>query len=1465
MAIVILPGILLLLLQTNFMQTYLAKKVAGMLSDKLNTEISIGSLRVSFLLDVILEDVSVEDQHNAALLKADVLLVDINDIFFNRNRISINKIILHNSTINLVKYKGEKKFNYQFILDYFNSTDTTKPKSGESWKVWIASINLINSNFSYQDQNQELAGKGIDFNNLGITGLNAKIDNLAMIEDSIYADIYSMSFKEKSGFLVKEFSADVKISPSGVIANNLHLETAETSLSMNLELDTKSYDDFNDFINKVKISVLFKPSRIYLDDIGYFSSEFFGMNNKINVAGEVKGKISNLKGKDFQFLYGKATYFLGNFNISGLPTIESTYIHFNIRNFSTCQYDLQNFELPTSSGIKHLSLPDEVVRLGNIRFKGAFTGFYNDFVAYGDFITDMGKVSTDITLRKNHVTNQIEYDGKVATTNLNIGNILAMPGDLGFISMNATVKGSGLDADNAILNMNGTIASIDIRNYHYNNIQIEGDLAKKKFSGVVKIDDENVKLDFNGKVDYSKELPVFDVYAKIENLRLTQLHFLDLASDSLSSLSTELELNFEGNNIDNIQGTIHAENTSFVYKGEKHFMSSFLFSNTAERNGDKTLTLKSDYIDADISGNFMFNDLYLSSLKFIKDYLPSYSSWIKENLDKIPEQNFVYFIKLKNTAVLCKLFMPELTVSPNTVIKGSYNTTQSLLDLNITSALTTYQNMKFKDFFISGKTRDSKINVNIGCEQIAFTDSIGLDNVVFKSVTRNDSINYKLTWENANDEIKNSGNIIGVLSFFQRPRFELKFLEAKLVINDTTWTIDPGNEITFDSSSVNIKDLLFSTETQHLKINGTISENPADLLHINFTNFNVSDLDVLNSYTGFDFDGYLNGDVEISNIYKSSNIIADLKINDFYVNKDRLGQVVLITTWDDRNKAFTINADIIYEGTSGSNKPISISGNFFPEKKTDNFDLELDLTNFKLKLLEKYLSSFSSNFKGYATGKLKLKGTPDEPDLSGHLFLMVKGLKIDYLNENYSFTDSIIVTKNSFNFDHLVINDSYGDTAILDGRITHRNFNDMKFDLSIRPYKFQCLNTDASMNSMFYGKAYVSGLVKITGDVKNINMDIAVKTEKNTHLFIPITSESEISDNDFVRFTNKKLQLHTDDNYKVDLSGITLNMGLDVTPDAEVQIIFDSKIGDIIKAKGNGNLKLEITTLGDFNMYGDYVIEQGDYLFTLQNVINKKFIIQKGSSLKWNGSPYDAYADITAVYRVKTSLYNLNPMDADSAENKKRIDVDCLLSMKDKIFNPTITFDIDLPYSSENKKNLVRTYTATEEEMNRQIFSLLILNSFTKPDDKNIMGTVGTGLGSTSTELLSNQLSNWLSQISKRFDIGVNYRPGSQLTSEEIEVALSTQLFDDRLSIDGNVGYSGAQTGTGKTSNIVGDVSVEYKISPSGRFVLKGYNKSNTVDLLNTNAPYTQGLGIFYRREFDTFGELWNRKKKIVK
>jgi hypothetical protein len=327
-----------------------------------------------------------------------------------------------------------------------------------------------------------------------------------------------------------------------------------------------------------------------------------------------------------------------------------------------------------------------------------------------------------------------------------------------------------------------------------------------------------------------------------------------------------------------------------------------------------------------------------------------------------------------------------------------------------------------------------------------------------------------------------------------------------------------------------------------------------------------------------------------------------------------------------------------------------------------------------------------------------------------------------------------------------------------------------------------------------------------------------------------------------------------------------MDFDLTVTPESEIQMIFDSKIGDIIRGRGTGNLKFELTPQGAFYMYGDYLIDEGDYLFTLQNLINKRFRIQQGGLIRWSGDPYDADIDLRAIYRTRTSLADLamSVMQSDTSDvYRRRVPVETVLHLEDKLFNPTISFDIQIPGGDEQSREMIQRLITTEQEMNRQVFSLLILNRFT-PNPAEYNTAIGYGVGSTSSELLSNQLSNWLSQISSDFDIGVNYRPGDEISSQEIEVALSTQLFDDRVVIDGNVGVAGNHPAqTHRTSNIIGDVNIEVKITPEGKFRVKAFNRSNTFDVLNTNAPYTQGIGVFYRKEFDNISDLFRRTRRV--
>ncbi|MCX6295944.1 MAG: translocation/assembly module TamB domain-containing protein, partial [Bacteroidetes bacterium] len=426
--------------------------------------------------------------------------------------------------------------------------------------------------------------------------------------------------------------------------------------------------------------------------------------------------------------------------------------------------------------------------------------------------------------------------------------------------------------------------------------------------------------------------------------------------------------------------------------------------------------------------------------------------------------------------------------------------------------------------------------------------------------------------------------------------------------------------------------------------------------------------------------------------------------------------------------------------------------------------------------------------------------------------------------------------------------------------------------------------TTEADNSLYYGQAFVTGVVNIFGFVNNeIFIDANVKTEKVTSIdksdkvnilskteltkfYIPLGGTSEVSQNDFITFIKKDSSLKVNDSYKVSLGGLVLNFDLDMTPDAEVQLIFDQKVGDVIKARGRGNLNLKIEK-GEFKMYGDYLIENGDYLFTLQNIINKKFDLKKGGTIKWSGIPYKADLNISAVYKARAPIKIFFPEDSTNTAYKKRYPVDVGMNMTGDLLSPAIGFDIGLPTVDASTRQTILSYINNDAEVNRQVFSLLILNSFVIPYQLSNNGGGGpnvanAGFANTS-EMLSNQLSNMLSKISNDFDIGVNYRPGvTSISKDELEVALSTQLFNDKLSVEGNIGNN---TNSQNANNLVGDVNVDYKITDDGKVRVKAFNKANDNSQTTSNGAYTQGVGIFYREEFNTIGELYKQYLQTIK
>lgn len=1468
------------ILKSSPVQNYLVHTWSAYFSKQLKTEVRIGAVDFG-IWHIILEDVSIKDLHNSSMLNIDKLTLNIRNIKTKKKELILRDLTVNQALINVRKYKTDSIFNYQFLVDYFSSKDTLKKTSENKWKVILRTLNIKSSKLSYQVDNKPLIKFMFDPNHVDLTDLNIRIKNIDFSKDSIKADIKKVSFKEKNGLTLNKLSCQLLYNSNALQLKNLILNTASSHLALSILLKYNSPDDFNNFISKVYILSYFKESKLNTKDLGYFIPELYGMDDNFKISGEISGKINSIFGKYFKINYGRATEFDGNFSFKGLPDFEKTYINFNANKLHIIKKDLESFILPSNRNslnndnskpsVNHIILPDLISMLGNVKIKGNFSGYYNDFISTADITTDIGRIKTDISLKKNSASKQFEYVGKINASNFDLSKLTSL-NDFGRIDFKLNIDGSGFDTKNLMVDMTGIIDTLYFKKYKYRDISLEGGIHNQKFEGYFKVKDPNLYLDFNGIIDLTNPKPVMNFAANIQNANLNKLNLLK--SDSISKLSTLLKVNMEGDKIDNLEGELEINDTRYSIGKQIQKLDNLLFTSTKDNNSLRVIKLKSDYIDADVTGYYMFSQLYNSFSNLINAYIPSFYKIKKkkesenlENKEKVPEQNFEYTVKLKNTKALSKLFIPWLKIADSTEIKGKYNSNANTFTVKGNSSHIDLKNNRFKNCYLDAIAQNGVILLNTGCSRMFITDSLWLDNLKLGTFAKNDTLNYKISWDNHAAEKNTKADITGNISFSSAPKIFITILPSKVLINDSLWAIEKGNKIIIDSSSVSVDNFSFIFNNQRLAINGKISHNPSDKLNIEFKNFNISQLDYYMESQNIDFDGVLNADISIYDIYKAPRITSSINIKNLSFNHDKLGELNINSSYDAEKVAVYSTAELLFTGDAETVKPISLTGYYYPESKTQNFDINAKIDNLHLKWLGRYLADFASNLNGYASGDIQLKGTLADPELTGKMRLMRTKLKIDYLNTEYTLNGNIDLNKNDISFNNI---EFFGNNSIdpknskawLNGKIYHKFFNKMRLDLNIKTQNLTCLNTNASLNNLYYGTAIASGTIKITGNVDKIFMNIDARTEKGTVLTIPLTTTEELTENNFITFigNSPKSKPH---NYSVNLNGVQLNFDLDVTPDAEIQLEFDKRIGDIIRANGKGDIKLEINTNGDFNMFGDYVVEKGDYLFTLKKIINKKFIIEKGGRISWSGNPYAGTIDLKAIYNLTTAIDILRP---DLTPTNRKIPVNCNIFLTEYLLKPTINFSITFPELS-NDFSLEPYKIAIEPELNKQVFSLLVLRSFSTPSQFKGNETTSTSnaLNSNSFELLSNQFSNILSQISKDVDIGFKYRPSDQITSDQYELALKTQILNNRLLINTNLAYSADKkqqaSNSTNSSNIVGDVNVEYKLTREGQIRIKAFNKSNINEYLYVNSPYTQGVGIFYRKEFDLFKDIFRRKR----
>lgn len=1472
-----LPTIAYVVLQQKKVQAYIVRNVSAKLSAYLGTSITLTGTDIDIFNNISLYNFCVHDTASAdTILFVPELTLSLNTFTLASQFVEIKKVTLHKPDIHFY-IDSTGTINFQFIIDRLSSKGGSS--NAKPWRISVRDVNIEQSKFTLRSFYKAPHDYGIDFSDISLNPMNIKAHAFAIKDGVIDINVRELSAKDKSGFIIDHLATRLKINKKFMVYNDLEVHTGKSTIHASKVHFL--FDDFKQFRagvfgKKVKLDIVIQKSDLFSNDIAMFLPFIKDYHIRALVSGRINGTFKDLKGKDFVIDYGTHTHIKGNFNINGLPNIKQAFLHVDIKSLNTTPEDIQSIGLPYARK-GHVVLPDNFRNITYLTYQGKFTGFVNDFVAYGNITSNLGKINSDLSIRPDSMES-LKFEGQLKSTNFDLGTFIFKPEILGKITITALVKGRLLAGKEINARLDGMINNIMFKGYNYANVKVDGTLSNNNYDGAVNINDPNINADFLGKVDLTGDIPLFNFTANVRRANLYKLNFD--RSDTSSVMSVYMTANFEANNIDNLNGEIKLWNSTFQKSGKSIHLNDFLLY-TRFLNDSSRIFVRSDLADMEVSGFYRFKDLVGSFKSLTRTYLPSL---FKDYPVNFTNNNFNFNINFKNTHQVTDYFVPGLYISKDTRLKGVYNPHKKDFSFLCTIPLLQYNSKKWYNVYFNGKSSDKSFSLISGCNNLKINNNNRFDNLTLLTDVTNDTITTHVRWSNW-DSATYKGNISFKTLFHSSatrtlPLISFQLNPSEIIIRDTTWNLNSGI-IAVDSSEIHIDNIIIAHKDQVIKIGGDISKDKDKLLWASFNNVNLGNLNTILATRNIAFQGVLNGKAEVSNFYRNPLFHASLKVDSLVINNEQVGTAKINTSFNSEDRNIAIEADV-FRGSM-----VTLAANGFYGVDSKKLDFDLNLNKLKVEVFEPFVSAVFSDLHGLATGKLGLTGTLSKPLLNGGIKLQKSSFVVNYLKTQYFISNNTVpVENNSFLFKNFEVSDSKDNKAVVQGKISAENLKDLYIDLSIDAKNFECINTNEYDNSLFYGQGFASGNLTIRGMPKNIEINVnSARTEKHTRIYIPLGTKMELTESNFISLNSKKQIEVPFEQYEIDKSqsvitpdiltqqGLKLNINLEVTPDAEAQIVFDQKIGDIIEGNGSGKISMIIDG-GNFNMYGNYIIERGNYLFTMQNIINKELEVEPGSAISWNGNPLDATVNIQAKYKLRASISELIPPQPGSAAisniDKRRIPVECRLFLTDRLMNPTIRYDINLPNSDQEARNNLNMAINTEEELSRQFLMLLIANSFAPSANSTSTGSSGlpvVAASSSGLEFLSNQFSRMLSQINKDFDVGVNYRQANEVSTNEVEVAMSTQLLNDKVIINGNFDMGGNNrsqvASNSNNSNIVGEGDVEVKLNESGKLRLKVFNRSNQNNITE-QYPYTQGIGIFYKEDFNSFRSLFRKYYQML-
>ncbi len=1452
-------------IQDPIIQKFAVRFAGGYLSEKTGADIKVGRLIVTPDFRILIDDVFVKDlkDNNLATIGRLRTKIDVGDLL--EGKIHLEHVELCDTEANLIQYEGEDEMNFAFLIDAFAS-DTLDKKESKPMEIIVDKISLKNINFMMWNQNQsdslKTANHLMDYAHLDLDDICLEASDFYMFGDSIHANIASLTAKELSGLELKSFKTDAIVSSKGIYLDGLLMESNNSRFDVDLHMLYNGFDDFNSFVDSVVFDATIRHTDVLLSDIGVFADVMYQMPDRVKFEGRFTGPIEHFRVDDIKAELGKSTSFRGSISMHPLD-FENGYHTLNVKNMHFTYDDLANFYIPSST--KTIPMPESLRALDEGRISLDFKGSYNNFVSDVSLKSGIGNIDASVARARNAKGDNI-FSGNINAERVKAGTVANATKYVGDLDLNANFSATFPQKGEPELYLDGTLSDAELLGNHIDEVKLDGAMKENRFNGKVSVDDDDLSFDFNGLVDFSnKKYPKSDFEAVIRNADLRALNILN--EDSISRISTKLYVNLNGFDIDNLQGVVQLDSTVYVNRQGTFYMREFYGSIVNDNLMQRRIKMNCDFFNFEMAGQMNFASL-LMSLNEYADSFVHFPIW-EGNREKFQEykekhnvdQDFTVQLTLKDTNTLSRLLMPSVKIAQNTTLNGTYTSRTNALNLTLRSKNVQVGTLNVNDIELKHFNFMTTAITTLAVDEIAYakeneddTTAFGLDNISITTRMTNDTVFARLRWDDDSQEDHNKA----LVETYYHPHEKggiFSVTKADVLVNDTLWTVSPYNFIDLTDGRTTLSNIMFSHDLQFIRLDGFVPMVEGDTLSVMMRQFDLSHLDILLKANGLDIDGLVSGDAVVSGLKENPMVLADLEVQHLGLNGYSIGDAIIESLWNNKDKSVDLNVNILND----MRRTLNLYGSYYTARKTDNLDFVVELDSMQLNLLNPFLTGIVTRMQGFGNGKVAIKGSLQQPDIQGRLTLKDGGCKIDYLNTFYTFSPTILLDNKTISFENMVLTDTLGNKAIVGGSIHHNSLKDFDLDIKIYPREFLALATTSKDNDTFYGTAVADGLISVTGPFNDIKLNIGARTRRGTNLTIPLNKSAVVKDNDFIVFINNALE--DEEAEKTELeekakSNFSLKLDVNATDDANLKIILPNNLGTI-EAAGNGNVKMNTATSEDFTMYGDYTIKKGRFQLTLLDLVTRTFNLKSGGTLSWSGNPTDGRINATGSYSVRASLSSLG-IQVDSTSNNSNVNVECLIHLNGALLNPSITFGMRLPNASEDITQTVFSLVDTTNQavMTSQALSLLVLNTFSY---------VGNGVTDLS---LTNILGGGVQMnITDNINLGVNYHAGSADSYDEYQVALRTQLFENRLTIETNLGMM-ASNDAGNASNLVGEFDMYYKLTQDGRLQVHFYNHSNYNSNFNSLAfdrrsPYTQGLGLSYNRSFNTLRDLLKKRKPM--